>query len=270
MIRSRGYSTSRFTSLQTAYYNKPTALQQASYDLHLIQLVRSGQVEQFRAIFNSGISPNPCNAFGESLLHLICRRGEPESLQVMVDAGCTIQVADDYGRTPLHDACWAARPCFELVEMILDVDVRFFHMTDCRGALPLSYVRKEHWAAWVEFLASRKDKYWPKRDIATEGEQEPPELAKLGPNTRPIPDPKDALTVELATMVATGRIKPDEARMLLRDNDDTVEASDSDFSDDDSEYDSSDYDSDEESDLDDEELEEMINTFRLARPAQVQ
>lgn len=56
----------------------------------------------------AGLSPSPCNAYGESLVHLICRRGDADMLQVMLDMGTDIAVADDFGRTLLHDACWAA------------------------------------------------------------------------------------------------------------------------------------------------------------------
>lgn len=103
MIRSRGYSTSRFKTLQTAYYNKPTSLQQASYDINLIELVRQGEVAKFRELMSAGISPNPCNQYGESLVHMICRRGAKEFLEILIENGCSLQVADDYGRTPLHD-----------------------------------------------------------------------------------------------------------------------------------------------------------------------
>jgi hypothetical protein len=36
-------------------------------------------------------------------------------------------------------------------------------MTDVRGAVPLSYGRKEHWPAWIDYLESKKDILWPKR-----------------------------------------------------------------------------------------------------------
>lgn len=263
MIRSRGYGTSRFKSLQTAYYNKPTALQQASYDVHLIDLVRRGDKEEFKAVVSAGLSPNPCNAFGESLVHMICRRGEADFLRILLDLGCVLQVADDYGRTPLHDACWAAKPCFDVVELILEVDPRMFHMTDCRGAVPLSYVRQDHWAAWLEFLESKKDVYWKHRDIKTLGEEQPPALALLGPNTRPIADPSHALTIELAGMVAAGKMQPDEAEFLQYDKNDSETYDESDSEDD------SDYDSDEDDDysLDEDEMADILQSLSIPAPS---
>lgn len=98
MIHSRGYSTRRFRSVQTGYYNKPTKFQQASYNVHLIKLARKDEVQALREIFEAGISPNPANAFGESLMHMVCRRGHFETLRMMLGTGATVQVCDDYGR----------------------------------------------------------------------------------------------------------------------------------------------------------------------------
>jgi len=33
-------------------------------------------------------------------------------------------------------------------------------MTDSRGAVPLAYVKKEYWFAWIEFLEINKDTIW--------------------------------------------------------------------------------------------------------------
>jgi hypothetical protein len=274
MIRVKGYSTRRFKTLQSGYYNKPTELQQASYNVHLIELVRAGNYDGLSKVLRSGISPNPCNQYGESLVHMVCRRGESQPLQIMLDSGCLIQVADDYGRTPLHDACWAARPAFDVIDKILGVDTRLFHMTDCRGAVPLSYVRKEHWGMWIQYLESRKDTFWPDRDVA-QGEEDCPELTKVAPHSCPIRDPPNALTPQLATMVVSGKMSPEEAQMLKYDKDNesaTLDESDSeeDYDSDDSDYSDSDYsDSDEdESDdddfsLDEGEMVDILNSIAL-------
>jgi len=256
-IRSRGYSTNRFNTTNFAYSNKPTELQKASYDLHMIDLIRNFKKEEFFNRINCGLSPNPCNSYQESLLHLVCRRGDTELLKIMLVAGATLEMADDMGRTPLHDCCWRAQPNFEMVEMILDHNkdnVRMFHMADSRGALPLSYVKDpQHWEAWRDFINAKKDKYWPKRNIATDGEQEPPVLTQLPPNSRPIPDPANALAPELAKMVASGRLSPEEATALNSEDDKTMTDYDSDEDYSDSEWDEedeSDY-SESDSDMDD-------------------
>jgi hypothetical protein len=242
----------------------------------LIELVRAGNYAALDKVMSCGVSPNPCNQYGESLVHMVCRRGEAQPLGVLLKNGCQLQVADDYGRTPLHDACWAARPAFDVVEKILAYDVRLFYMTDCRGAVPLSYVRKEHWCLWIDFLESRKDQYWPGRDADRDGEEDPPALTLEQPNSRPIPDPANALTPELAAMVVSGKMTPDEAQMLKYDKDDAETAnesdSDSDYDSDEDYTDSDDDDSEEEDDdeddeddfsLDEGEMVDILNSIAL-------
>jgi hypothetical protein len=267
MIRSQGYSTRRFKTLQSAYYNKPSPLQMASYELHMINVVKAFDHETLAAAMESGLSPNPCNAYAESLVHMVSRRGDAEALQILVDNGCNLQVADDYGRTPLHDCCWAADPAFEVADIILAVDPRLFYMTDSRGAVPLSYVRKEHWPLWIEYLESKKDALWPMRDLKTDGEEDAPALTLLEANTRPMVDPENALTVELAAMVASGKMKPDEAKYLKYDQneDSTCDSSESDSdSDGDSDYDS-DYDSEEdEFGLDEGDLADILQAMPIS------
>jgi hypothetical protein len=138
-------------------------------------------------------------------------------------------------------------------------------MTDSRGAVPLSYVRREHWPQWIEFLESKKDTWWP----PITGEDSPSFLVDVAPNEKPIPEPKNALSVELAGMVASGVMSANEARILQEEGDtvdnteyDSDEVSDSEDdesdSDDDSSYDS-DYDSDDDESMDaEEELAEEL------------
>jgi len=272
MMRSRGYSTKQYKTLETAYYNKPTELQEASYHLYLKELIRLGDVKKFRAVMASGISPNPCNAYGESLVHNVCKRGDVEFLKILIASGCSLQVADDCGRTPLHDACWAAKPCFEVIEILLREDRRLIHLTDCRGATPLSYVRRDQYKAFLEFLESKKDEFWAKR-LVDDGEEGPPDLALYAPNTRPLLDPPNALPPQLAAMVATGRMGPDEAYALVAcdkgDDGATGEETESEYEDDsddsqsdDDSQDSGPCDDDDDDDagssLDEEELREIL------------
>jgi hypothetical protein len=229
LMRSRGYPVVHYDSLQTAYYNKPTELQQASYDVHLIDLVKNHQLDELRDCLAMGLSPNPCNAWGESVLHLLCRTGSPPSvLQVFVQAGADVQVVDDYGRTLLHDACWSVHPCMATIEMLLDHDVHLLQMRDCRGAQPLSYVPEAHWADWMTFLGQHKDKYFPM--MPADRNAPVPPLTQKAPNSRPVANPPNALSIELARMVASGRMSPAEVRLLLEEDDEDDDSSSDDES----------------------------------------
>lgn len=229
MLRSRGYSCEKYESLKSAYFNKPTPLQIASYQTNLIQMLASRDVsttENLRQVLASGISSNPCNAFSESLVHIVCRRGRTDLLELFVEAGCSLQCADDYGRTPLHDACWTAEPSFPTVELLLQQDVRLLYIQDARGSLPLSYVHKDHWPAWIDYLKSIKERFWKSRSVTLHGEQEPPELMLQAPNSRPLPDPNNALSPDLACLVAAGKIDP--SAVMLSDSDSESDMTNSD------------------------------------------
>ena len=259
-MEERGYCTKTYCSLEGGYYCRPTPLQQASYGTTVAKAVRASDAPTLRKMLDAGISPNPCNNFGESLVHMVCRRGDYKLLRILLEAGCSLQVTDDYGRTPLHDACWRPDPSWETVQLILDSDKHLVQLMDCRGTSPLAYVKPENYGKWIEFLEGKLDRFWPKRDIATEGKERPPALAIRPPHSLPIPDPEHALPVEVAAMVANGQMDPEEAMYLNDDSDD-----DSDWDSDDSDY----YDSDEsdDEDFDAEEMREIC--FRAGGPVAV-
>ena len=233
MIKARGYSTKKYVSLEGGYYCRPTPLQQASYGTRISSGVRAQDSGLVKRLLDAGLSPNPCNNYGESLVHTVCRKGHTQLLHTFLDAGCSLQVTDDYGRTPLHDACWRAEPSFECVLMILDSDKNLLNLCDARGTTPLGYVSKANYGKWIEFLESKLDRFWPARDVETEGEERPPALTSRPPHSIPVPDPVHALPLEVAAMVASGQMEPEEA-IYLEEDDDSEFGSDSD----DSSYDS--------------------------------
>ena len=253
-MKARGYSVDTYHTLQTAYYSPATPLQTASYGPAIIRIVKDGDADKLRELMQAGLHPNCCNNHSESLLHMACRRGYIDVVKVFLEFGANLQVSDDYGRTPMHDACWQNEMNFQVVEEILKVDNRLFYMLDCRGSLPLSYVHKDHFEAWQEFLTNEEmlDKYFPKQAPSDEA----PDLCKLWPNARPLQDPKGALSSELAQMVANGKVDPADAVVLAEDISTVAEESESDDSYD-SDYDSSD-------DEDDDELEADQEIIQLA------
>lgn len=277
-LKERGYSTKKYNSLETGYYCKPTPLQQASHGILLSQAVRSSDSRLLQRLLESGLSPNPCNKFGESLVHTVCRRGDRKLLSVMLKAGCTLQVCDEQGRTPLHDACWGSGSSLEVAKMIIETDKDLLNLLDSRGLSPLEYVRKENYSKWIAFLAKHLDTFWPKRDIVLEGEEQPSELLQREPQSKAITDPLHALPLSLVALVANGRMSPEEAVDLFNDTSD-----DEDFSSDDEEcyfndsdlgydYESSDDSSDEDGDFydsiyDSAEMKEFC--LRAGGPAKV-
>lgn len=196
-----------------------------SYGVCLTKAIRSSNIPMVQLLLESGLNPNACNKFGESIVHAACRRGDYNMLRVLIKAGSSVQISDDFGRTPLHDACWTSGPNFETISILLDLDPWLLSISDCRGSTPLSYVRKAHWALWIGFLGAIADKYWPclnglenspinntdnsSQNVDFDRPIVPP-LSCLEPNSRPLPDPLGSLlTLEVVELIASGKLRPE-------------------------------------------------------------
>jgi Ankyrin repeats (3 copies) len=253
LIRSRGYSTQRYSALESGYYYKPSAFQKASYDLYLVRLVQQNRQTEIRQIFECGISPNPCNNSGESLLHTICHSGNASILQVMLDAQSDPTVVDEYGRTPLHHACQSTKKnIFPVIELLLRSgggyqqrmddsscmnrmmvpDPTLFYLTDCRGSLPLQYVARNQWGIWIQWLEAHKDIYWPRqtrRKVDDEFIALSNPILRLPPQSRTAPVPTDPLPPALTKLLVSGRITPLEVKILQGDSDYSNDMYDSEY-----------------------------------------
>jgi len=101
------------------------------------------------------------NRFGESLLHLACRRGRTEMVRfLVVEMGScpreVLSIMDDCHKTPLHDACWTPTPNFELVHLLLEHAPEQVLRKDIRGNTPFDYVRRNDDRLWLRFLWERR------------------------------------------------------------------------------------------------------------------
>lgn len=220
-----------------AYFNEPTPLQCASYGGKLVEICTNGKDEAgLREMLASGLSPNACNMHGETIMHKVCRLGHYNMLKIFLEYGGHIQICDAQGRTLLHDTCWGARPSVRIFTLLLLNDPNLLFTADCRGATPLEYVRKEDYKNWINFFQTYGEKLWPKLQTL-------PPVSRLWnepPYSRPIMDPPNALTCELAGMVASGWLKPKDALVLMTprstgdDGESDDESTDSYESDDDS------------------------------------
>jgi hypothetical protein len=131
-----------------------------AYDMAKLTAVRNEDVDSLRQMHSDGAMMQCCNRFGESIVHSVCRRGATSCLKFLIEeAGVSVKVIDDYGRTPFHDACWTAQPNFELIEILLRYCPGLLLIADKRGSSPLEYVRQEHHAAWIVFLSKHQDKF---------------------------------------------------------------------------------------------------------------
>jgi hypothetical protein len=143
---------------------KPTEAMISAYNVELIKVFREKNVDQLRDMHNAGQTFQCCNRFGESLIHMACRRGWTDVVKFLVlEADCSLMLQDDFGRTPFHDACWTPEPNFDLVEFLMEQVPQLLSVEDIRGHTPFNYVRKEHWTVWCKFLEGRRSMLRPKK-----------------------------------------------------------------------------------------------------------
>lgn len=135
-----------------------------TYSGEFISAVRARDIDALRKLhFQDKQNMNCCNKFGESVLHTACRRGGAKVVKFLVEeAKVELRVRDDYGRTPMHDACWTADPDMELIEVILNEWPDLMLAKDKRGFVPLQYVRASQHPFWIRFLEEHHEKMVPK------------------------------------------------------------------------------------------------------------
>jgi len=140
-------------------FSKPTDKELAAYDIQVVSAIRNCNLQKLKELHQGGKTMNACNQFGESLMHMACRRGDVNIVKFMLSCkDVKVNVRDDYGRTPMHDACWTSTPNFEVMELLLEaVGPELLFVKDVRGHSPFCYARREHWGEWVAFLTKNKE-----------------------------------------------------------------------------------------------------------------
>lgn len=158
ILQEAGYKAeTRKSSEMKDFFLKYNESHVAAYDQEVVSAIRSKDIQLLRELHRNGKNLQAANKYGESLVHMACRRGHTEVLRFLInEADVTLRVRDDYGRTPLHDACWSAEPNFELMDFLLEHEPDLLLVEDSRGHFPFSYVRRNHWKQWNDFLLTRR------------------------------------------------------------------------------------------------------------------
>ncbi|CAN0555425.1 unnamed protein product, partial [Ectocarpus sp. 8 AP-2014] len=149
---------------ETVYHRPPEPDQVAAYDKAILRAVLDEDEAALERMRAAGRRMDACNRFGDSILHMACRRGRATALRFLLRAAGSAGVvsSDDFGRTVMHDACWTSSPRFDVASAVLDADTRLLRTLDSRGSSPLQYVPADQWPLWCAFFESRKEVYWPK------------------------------------------------------------------------------------------------------------
>jgi hypothetical protein len=170
-LKSKGYVVPIHSSLEMkGFFAAPTEEEISAYGTDVLTAIRDRDIQKLREYHKSGRPLKSSNKFGESLLHLSCRRGFVDVTSFLVkEAGVTVRVIDDYGRTPLHDACWTCEPNFELFELLVTACPDLLFMRDRRGNTPLEYARREQWGAYITFLSQRQELFCRDKHVSVMG-----------------------------------------------------------------------------------------------------
>lgn len=165
LLSSRGYDTTLVASSSLRETRgPPTPKQVSDYDVDIVNAVRTSDMNALKRLFAEGRSMSACNKFSESIVHMACRRSSFVMVDFILRNGGHTDLVDDYGRTPLHDACWRMIPQFDVVTLLLDRNIDLLRVMDVRGAHALKYVGPDQWLEWCAYFYYQKDKYWPARE----------------------------------------------------------------------------------------------------------
>ena len=141
-------------------FEKPSEEDLIAYDLETVKAVRSNNVELLRKLWSNGEgkSMNACNQFGESVLHMACRRGYTKIVDfLLTEVKVRTDRCDDFGRNPFHDALWTPIPNFDVVSLLIEyADPLLMLSEDVRGNTPFAYARQDHTDQWIIFLEKSK------------------------------------------------------------------------------------------------------------------
>ena len=117
ILKDSPHGTSNATTrFQAAHFwwTDPTPRQLADYDTELAAAARSDDVSALEKAVSAGRCLDARNKYGESLVHAACYGSAPRALAYVLRHGGSLKGCDATGRTPLHYACSARTPCFEI------------------------------------------------------------------------------------------------------------------------------------------------------------
>jgi hypothetical protein len=139
------------------FFPEITEDQIAAYDMKLVAACRENDVDAVKSLVAEGQSAECCNRFGESLLHMACRRGFKDMVDYfLTEKQMSVRIRDDCGRTPLHDACWNPHPQTEILQWLIERDPCLLLIADKRGSTPFQYARPQDWGIWRQFLLDNR------------------------------------------------------------------------------------------------------------------
>lgn len=145
-------------SLEQALYFEP--YQEADIHIDLLKALRGADLEKLRSLKNDKEKKYDLgarNQYGENLVHLVCRMGLGlDVLTYLVrDAKVPLNVRDQFGRTPLHNACMAALPNFDNIDFLMQIAPKLAVFEDDRKKIPFELIPQRVFDRWSRFLSEK-------------------------------------------------------------------------------------------------------------------
>jgi len=101
ILIEQGHGCVKRLSCELAEYETtPSPLQLASFGTEVIKAVESQDTELMSRLLVSGLSPNPCNRFRDSVLDLTCKRAKDKIFRCLIEFGCDIECVTDLVELP--------------------------------------------------------------------------------------------------------------------------------------------------------------------------
>jgi hypothetical protein len=114
--------------------------------------------------FTQRSSTGPMHSTILQLLHRACRLGNVTVAELLLSRGAWARVADDTGKTALHDLAWTShthlQASLRAAELLLDRDESLLRAVDARGCTAFDYLHPSVHAAWRAFLQEGCDRWW--------------------------------------------------------------------------------------------------------------
>lgn len=153
---------------------QPSEEMVAAYTKEVVDALRTERVEELRRLHEAGYQLQCSNRFGESILHMACRRSLTDVVRFLVqEAKVSVLVRDDFGRTALHFAFWTPTPNFDLVRLLVEQVPELLGVEDVRGSTPLQYIRNEHRDLWHNFFLEHRALLHPRCNASKRKGQAP-------------------------------------------------------------------------------------------------
>jgi len=140
-------------SIEQALYFLP--YQESTIPTDMIRTIKEENMELFDCFSDEELS-SARSELGETLVHLACRLNKLQALtHLLLVSGLPLNVKDQFGRNPLHNACSAVFPNFAVVDLLLSRSPDLVLYEDEKGKTPFEYIPCRLNGLWTRYISEK-------------------------------------------------------------------------------------------------------------------